>query len=81
MICHQFLANVDATRELRQTHRRIRYPYQDKRYFPVYWPAQAVSVERGRIVLPMGRGRPSLAFKLDLPEAMGSCKLVRSSAT
>jgi putative transposase len=76
MICHQFLANVDATRELRKTNRKIRYPYKDKRFFPLYWPAQAVSVERGRIVLPMGRGRRSLVFKLDLPEQMGGCKLV-----
>jgi putative transposase len=26
--------------------------------------------------LPMGRGRPSLVFKLDLPERIGGCKLV-----
>jgi putative transposase len=76
MICHQFLANVDATRELRKTNRKIRYPYKDKRFFPLYWPAQAVSVERGRMVLPMGRGRPSLVFKIDLPEPMGGCTLV-----
>src|ERR1051326_1771688 len=76
MMCHQFLANVDATRELRQTNRTIRYPYKDKRFFPLYWPAQAVSVERGRIVLPMGRSRPSLVFHLKLPEQIGGCKLV-----
>ena len=76
MICHQFLANVEATRERRLTNRRIRYPYKDKRFFPLYWPAQAVSVERGRIVLPMGRGRPSLVFKLDPSEPIGSVKLV-----
>ncbi len=76
MVCHQFLANVDTARELRITNRSIRYPYKDKRFFPLYWPAQAVSVERGRIVLPMGRGRASLVFKLDLPEHIGGCKLV-----
>jgi putative transposase len=76
MVCHQFLANVDATRELRKTNRKIRYPYQDKRFFPLYWPAQAVSRERGRIVLPMGRGRPSLVLRLDMPEPIGSVKLV-----
>jgi len=76
MVCHQFLANVDTTRELRQTNRKIRYPYKDKTCYPLFWPAQAVSVERGRIVLPMGRGRPSLVFKLDLPEHIGACKLV-----
>jgi putative transposase len=76
MICHQFLANVDATRELRKTNRKIRYPYKDQRFFPLYWPAQAVSVERRRVVLPMGRGRPSLVFRLHLPEQVGSVKLV-----
>ena len=76
MICHQFLANVETARELRKTRRKIRYPYKDKRFFPLYWPAQAVSRERGRIVLPMGRGRPSLVFRLHLPEPIGSVKLV-----
>ena len=76
LIFHTFLANIDSTRELRKTNPKIRYPYKDKRYYPLLWPAQAVSVERGRIVLPMGRGRSSLVFKLDLPERMGACKLV-----
>jgi Putative transposase DNA-binding domain len=43
----EFLANVETTRELRKTNRKIRYPYKDKRFYPLYWPAQAVSVERG----------------------------------
>jgi putative transposase len=76
MVWHQFLANVDTTRELRQTNRKIRYPYKDKTFYPLLWPAQAVSVERRRIVLPMGRGRCSLVFKLDLPKQIGGCKLV-----
>ena len=76
MVCHQVLANVDTARELRQTNRRIRYPYKDKAFYPLLWPAQAASVERGRIVLPMGRGRRSLVFKLDLPEQVGACQLV-----
>jgi putative transposase len=76
MVCHAFLANVETARELRQTNRAIRYPYKDKRFYPLFWPAQAVSVERGRIVLPMGRGRRSLVFKLELPEQIGGCKLV-----
>jgi putative transposase len=46
MVCHQFLANVETARELRQTNRTIRYPYKDKRFYPLSWPAQAVSVER-----------------------------------
>jgi putative transposase len=76
MICHAFLANIDTTREVRKSTPRMRYPYKDKRYYPLLWPAQAVSRERGRVVLPMGRGRPSLVFHVDLPEDAGACKLV-----
>ena len=76
MITHAFLANVETARALRTTNRKIRSPSKDKRFYPLYWPAQAVSVERGRIVLPMGRGRASLVFKLDVPEHIGGCKLV-----
>ena len=63
MITHAFLANVETARELRTTNRKIRYPYKDKHFYPLFWPAQAVSVERGRIVLPMGRGRASLVVQ------------------
>jgi len=35
-----------------------------------------VSRERGRVVLPMGRGRPSLVFPVELPEQSRACKLV-----
>jgi putative transposase len=75
-IFRTFLGNIETTRELRKTNPRIRYPYKDKRYYPLSWPAQAVSRERGRVVLPMGRGRPSLVFPVDLPEGSGACKLV-----
>ena len=75
-IFRAFVGNVGTTRELRKTNPNIRYPYKDKRFYPLLWPAQAVSWERGRIVLPMGRGRPSLIFVIDLPEQSGACKLV-----
>jgi putative transposase len=78
MIVGAFLANVETTRELRQTHpqMQMKYPWRTKRFYPVKWPAQAVSKERGRVVLPMGRGRPSLVLPLDLPEKSGACTLV-----
>ena len=74
MVVHAFLANIDTTRQLRQTHpqMRMRYPYKQKRFYPISWPMQAVSKENGRVVLPMGRGRTSL----DLPEKSRSCTLV-----
>jgi putative transposase len=75
-IVQTFLANVDATRILRRSNRKIKYPYKTKRFYAVMWPAQAVSRERGRIVLPMGRGRASLVLPLDLPPESGACTLV-----
>src|SRR5258708_15022349 len=78
MITHAFVATIDATRQLRATHpkMRMKYPWKTKRSYPVHWPAQAVSRERGRVILPMGRGRASIVLHLDLPEHSGACTLV-----
>src|SRR5437660_1146874 len=78
MVVHAFLANVETTRELRQSHpqMQMKYPWRTKRFYPVKWPAQAVCKEQGRVVLPMGKGRKSLVLPLDLPEEAGACSLV-----
>jgi putative transposase len=76
MICHAFLANVETTRQVKKQNLRMRYPYKEKRFYPLLWPAQAVCVEHGRVVLPMGRGRPSIVLKLSILENAGSCKIV-----
>ncbi len=76
MIAHAFLAHIDTTRQLKATHPKMRYPYKTKRFYPVSWPAQAVCKEPGRVILPMGRGRPSLVLPLDLPETSKSVTLV-----
>jgi putative transposase len=82
MIVHQLLSNVDATRERRRNDPEsrfwLKYPYKEKKFFPLYWPAQAVSYNASekRLVLPMGRGRKSLVFRLDLDFAPGAAKLV-----
>src|SRR2546423_6502788 len=78
MIVHAFLATVETTRKLRKTHpqMKMKYPWHTKRFYPVSWPAQAVSNQQGRVVLPMGRGRPSLVLPLALPEEAGACTLV-----
>jgi putative transposase len=82
MICHQLLANVDATTERRRSEpgsrRWLRYPYKEKRFFPLYWPEQAISYtpSKRRLTLPMGRGRKSLVFRLDLDFTPGAVKLV-----
>jgi putative transposase len=78
MVVHAFLANVETTRELRKTHpqMKMKYPWRTKRFYPVKWPAQAVCKKKGRVVLPMGKGRQSLVLPLDLPEEAGACTLV-----
>jgi putative transposase len=76
MTVHAFLANIDATHEMRQHNRKIKYPWKTKRFYPVMWPKQAVSRELRRVILPMGRGRPSLILPLVLPEGSGACTLV-----
>jgi len=77
-IVHAFLANVKTTRTLRREHpeMRMKYPWREKRFYPVKWPAQAVHREEGRVVLPMGKGHPSLMLPLALPENAGACMLV-----
>lgn len=73
-----FLANIDTTRQVRKAHPelRMKYPWRTKRFYPVRWPAQAVGKEKGRVVLPMGKGRKSLVLPLELPENSGACTLV-----
>ncbi len=76
MIYNTFLANVDSCRKARQQNPKMRYPYKDKRFYPLMWPAQALSIERGRIVLPMGYGRASIVLHVTVPETAGACKIV-----
>ncbi|WP_255553306.1 transposase [Ktedonobacter sp. SOSP1-52] len=78
MMVAAFLANVQTTRHLRQTHpqMKMKYLWRTKRFYPVKWPAQAVSKEHRRVVLPMGKGRPSLVLPIALPQHSGACSLV-----
>ncbi len=78
MVVHAFLANIDTTKQLRQRQpeMQMKYPYKEKRFYPVHWPKQAVCREEKRVVLPMGRGRPSLVLPLELPATSGACTLV-----
>jgi len=77
-ITHTFLANIATTGKIRRQHPelRMKYPWRIKRFYPVKWPAQAVHKQAGRVVLPMGRGRPSLVLPITLPEHAGACTLV-----
>jgi putative transposase len=78
MVCHAFLANIDTATQLRRSGRKeIRYPWRDKVFYPLMWPAQAVCVDGNSIVLPMGRGRKSIVLdKPDWLKEASACKLV-----
>ncbi len=56
----------------------IRYPYKEKRFYPLLWPAQAVAVSEKRIILPVGRGRKSVVlFRPEgFPDEGGAVKIV-----
>src|SRR6266487_3855344 len=77
-VTRAFLGTIATTRELRKRHpeMKARYPWRTKRFYPVKWPAQAVSTEKGRVILPMGKGRKSLVLPVDLPQNSGACWLV-----
>jgi putative transposase len=73
-----FLGTIETTCTQRKEHpeMRMKYPWRTKRFYPLKWPAQAVHQEKERVVLPMGKGRPSLVLPLALPEHAGACTLV-----
>ncbi len=49
MIVHAFLANVQATRQLKRSSPKMKYPWKTKRFYPAMWPAQAVCKEPGLV--------------------------------
>lgn len=78
MVCHAFLANVVTTTQVKKQNPKMRYPYKDKVFYPLLWPAQALAVYEKRIVLPMGRGRKSLVLARPdgFPDESGASKIV-----
>ena len=78
MVTHAFLANVDTAQQLRtQSRTKIRYPYKDKTFYPLIWPAQAMHLRDKRIVLPMGRGHASLVVpRPDWLTEKAACRIV-----
>jgi putative transposase len=77
MIIAQFLANVDTACQIKKQNKKIRLPYKEKHFYPLVWPKQAVNVRKGRILLPMGRGRSSLILPLKTENIQpGACTIV-----
>ena len=76
MICHQFLANVDTARELRQTNRKIRYPYKDKRFYPVVLACPGGERGAGTDRVADGTWAPVPGVQAGPARADWGCKLV-----
>lgn len=81
---YRLLANIDATMERRRrepsARRWLKLPWREKLFQPLSWPAQAVryDAEAQRMILPMGRGRPSIVLnglRLD-PGHVGAVSIV-----
>ena len=78
MVVHAFLGAVASTKERKPANPGIRYPYKEKRFYPLLWPAQAMAVSEKRIILPMGRGRRSVVLSRPegFPDDGGAGKIV-----
>ncbi|HYA98931.1 MAG TPA: hypothetical protein VED37_01805, partial [Ktedonobacteraceae bacterium] len=52
-VVRMFVTNIATARKLRKAHPELnmKYPWREKRFYPVSWPAQAVSKEHGRLIL------------------------------
>ena len=64
MVIAQFLANIDTACQIKKENKKIRLPYKEKYFYPLMWPKQAVKIRSNHILLPMGRGRPSLLLPM-----------------
>ena len=78
MVVHAFLGAVDSIKERKPANPGIRYPYKEKRFYPLLWPAPAVAVSEKRIILPVGRGRKSVVLSRPegFPDDGGAGKIV-----
>lgn len=77
---YRLLENIEAVMARRRKEPDVRkwlkLPWREKHFQPLVWPAQAVSYDKAarRMVLPMGRGQPSIVLEgLDIkPEQVGA---------
>jgi len=71
--------NVQTAHQLRKTDPEARYPYKDKTYQTVIWKDQALRVKEGKVYLPNGRHRPTLA--LSIPVEYRDCDIHKAELT
>ena len=77
LVCRAFMGNIDSTRENRKNGLKdIKYPWRDKRFYPTYWHGQAVKHQKGKTVLPMGKGRKPIFLPVEIDTSCTIVKLV-----
>lgn len=68
-VIEKYCENRENTSKLRkQGLTQWKYPWKYKKYYPVIWSSQGISLEGNKITLKMGRGRKPIV--LDLPVAL-----------
>lgn len=77
LVCRAFAGNIDSTKENRKHGLKdIKYPWRDKRFYPTYWHGQAVKHQKGKTVLPMGKGRKPISIPVEIDPNCTIVKLV-----
>lgn len=77
LVCRAFMGNIESTRENRKHGLKgIKYPWKDKKFYPTYWHGQAVKHQKGKTILPMGKGRKPIVLKIEIEQDCTIVKLV-----
>ncbi len=78
--CRAFDGTINSTRANRTAgNTRMRYPWKERRYQPIRWPAQALQRKRNGTRFPLGgRGkeRRYVDLPIHLPRHAGACQII-----
>jgi putative transposase len=76
-VCRAFIGNIESTKENRKHGLKdIKYPWRDKKFYPTHWHSQAIKHQKGKTVLPMGKGRKPIVLPLEIDPNCTIVKLV-----
>jgi putative transposase len=77
LVCRAFIGNIESTSENRKHGLKdIKYPWRDKKFYPTYWHSQAVKHQKGKTILPMGKGRKPIVLPIEIDPNCTIVKLV-----
>lgn len=77
LVCRAFIGNIDSAIENRKHGlKNIKYPWRDKNFHPTYWHGQALRHQKGKTVLPMGKGRKPIVLPIEIDPDCTLVKLV-----